>query len=79
MQGLLLRELSGMGATQTDKMQPRADLTNEELKAFCVMAVRQHRDECRLWVSLHDEAKDTCPSQSGEEAQGLVWIVGGYT
>lgn len=68
-----------MGATQTDKMQPRADLTNEELKALCVMAVRQHRDECRLWVSLHDEAEDTCRSQSEEEAQGRLWIVGEYT
>mmetsp|Transcript_99946 Transcript_99946/g.145989 ORF Transcript_99946/g.145989 Transcript_99946/m.145989 type:complete len:97 (-) Transcript_99946:17-307(-) len=36
----------------SDKNLPRADLSDNELKELCVTAVRQHRDECRLWASL---------------------------
>merc|ERR1711966_620400 len=42
----------GMVNGHADKREPRADLTDNEFKELCVTAVRQHRDECRLWASL---------------------------
>uniref|UniRef100_A0A6U4JKY3 Uncharacterized protein n=1 Tax=Hemiselmis andersenii TaxID=464988 RepID=A0A6U4JKY3_HEMAN len=40
------------GSAHGDKTRPRADLTDDELRELCVVAVRQHRDEMRLWASL---------------------------
>ena len=34
------------------KELPRPDLTDDELKKLCVVAIRQHRDDCRRWASL---------------------------
>mmetsp|Transcript_18260 Transcript_18260/g.28354 ORF Transcript_18260/g.28354 Transcript_18260/m.28354 type:complete len:98 (-) Transcript_18260:2660-2953(-) len=36
----------------TSKLKPRDNLTDDELRELCVVAVRQHRDDCRLWASL---------------------------
>jgi hypothetical protein len=36
----------------TKKQKPRADLTDAELKELFVVAIRQHRDDCRRWASL---------------------------
>ena len=34
------------------KQKPRTDLTDDELKELLVVAIRQHRDDCRRWASL---------------------------
>jgi hypothetical protein len=36
----------------TKKQKPRADLKDEEIKELFVVAIRQHRDDCRRWASL---------------------------
>jgi hypothetical protein len=51
--------LEGMVVVAESKKWPRPDLTNEELRSLCVLAVRQHRDECRLWVSENWCGPDT--------------------
>lgn len=40
------------GNGHSDKTLPRENMTDEELRDLCISAVRQHRDEMRLWVSL---------------------------
>lgn len=42
-----------MGGGHGDKTLPRENLTDEELRDLCITAVRQHRDEMRLWVRIH--------------------------
>mmetsp|Transcript_40247 Transcript_40247/g.95381 ORF Transcript_40247/g.95381 Transcript_40247/m.95381 type:complete len:94 (+) Transcript_40247:123-404(+) len=41
-----------MGGHHASKNKPREDLTDDQLIELCVIAVRQHRDDCRLWKSL---------------------------
>jgi hypothetical protein len=36
----------------TSKQKPRPDLSDQELKELFIVAVRQHRDDCRRWASL---------------------------
>ena len=59
-----------MGGHHAPKNKPREDLTDEQFVELCVIAVRQHRDDLRLWVrrlsldGRHDSAAAQCPSAS---------------
>ena len=51
------------GHGHSDKTLPREDLTDEELRDLCITAVRQHRDEMRLWVSMRSLGLQDVQSQ----------------
>jgi hypothetical protein len=55
------RDMGGHG--HSDKTLPREDLTDEELRDLCITAVRQHRDEMRLWVSMRIPSRRDVPSR----------------
>mmetsp|Transcript_45348 Transcript_45348/g.110417 ORF Transcript_45348/g.110417 Transcript_45348/m.110417 type:complete len:103 (-) Transcript_45348:206-514(-) len=65
-----------MGGHHTDKSRPRADLTDEELVELCIIAVRQHRDECRLWKSLRVGLVNHLGAEFSQDLE--VWVATFY-
>eukprot|EP00285_Hemiselmis_virescens_P017655 CAMPEP_0173405194 /NCGR_PEP_ID=MMETSP1356-20130122/61240_1 /TAXON_ID=77927 ORGANISM="Hemiselmis virescens, Strain PCC157" /NCGR_SAMPLE_ID=MMETSP1356 /ASSEMBLY_ACC=CAM_ASM_000847 /LENGTH=79 /DNA_ID=CAMNT_0014365975 /DNA_START=28 /DNA_END=264 /DNA_ORIENTATION=+ len=64
------------GSVHGDKSRPRADLTDEELRELCVVAVRQHRDELRLWASLRVGLRNHLGNEFSQDLE--TWVATFY-